>query len=98
MSKKYQQLVEKYAKEIASLKAAKAKADEAKKRCNAFEAESDDDYYYSEQLAHDWDLADREYTGQAAQLNDEIWVEYQDVPFAKARKQGIEKFWEIVNL
>jgi hypothetical protein len=102
MSKKYQDLVKKYEVEVAEVRQAKARLDEAKKKFKAFNYDDDDDdiqrYAHSEELDHEWQLANQEYQIVASKLTQDIEAEYWDVPFAKARKQGIEKFWELVGI
>lgn len=99
MSQKYQELVKKYQEQITSLKQAKARLDEAQAKFNAFKSDYDDiqSYSHSEELSHEWELANQEFQIQASELTRDVDAEYQDVPFAKARKQGIEKFWELAG-
>lgn len=98
MSHKYQELVKKYAAEIASLKRAKARLDEAQQKFNSFKpGDNIQDYSYSEELSDEWEQANQGYQIEASQLTHDIDAEYWDVPFAKARTQGIEKFWELAG-
>lgn len=100
MSKKYQALVKKYEAEIAEIKKAKSRLDQASASFNTFQVTSDEAIQWarSEELSHEWELANQEYQIVASQLTQDIEAEYWDVPFAKARKQGIEKFWELAGI
>ncbi len=99
MSHKYQELVKKYKAEIASLKQAKARLDEAQRKFNAFKPDDDfRSYTHSEELSREWELASQEYQIVASQLTHDIEAEYWDVPFAQARNQGIEKFWKLAGI
>lgn len=98
MSRKYQELVVKYQSEIACLKRAKARLDEAQAKFNSFKPNDNiQDYSYSEELSDEWTEANQAYQIEASRLTQDIEAEYWDVPFAKARKQGIEKFWELAG-
>lgn len=99
MSHKYQELVKKYEAEIASLKRAKTRLDEAQAKFNSFKPNDNiQDYSYSEELSNEWEEANQAYQIEASQMTQDIEAEYWDVPFAKARKQGIEKFWELAGI
>jgi len=100
MSHKYQELAEKYQAEIVSLKRAKARLDQAEESFNAFRVTSDDpiQWDHSEELSREWEKANRAYQIEVGQLAQDIEAEYNDVPFAKARKQGIEKFWKVADI
>lgn len=104
---KYNDLYEKYQQEIETLKQYKAWADEARAAIDAHDGKDVDwrddlavaDHQLTGQaLYQKWqDLADN-YQIAADKLSQDIDAEYHEVPFAKPRQQGIEKFWELTGL
>lgn len=99
--KKYQRLVEQYKKEIEEIRQLKAKANEARDKLNNYEnAQTFDTYDYEKaaKMAAKWESITAELHGKMELLTSEIEAEYHDVPFARPRKAGIEKFWELAGI
>lgn len=98
---KYRHLLDEYAEDIATIKVAQQKEEEARQRYNKWvESQTTDNYDYATEaeLAAKWDEEDLNVGILCSKLSQDIEVEYSDVPFAKPRKQGVEKFWELSGI
>ena len=101
--KKYEELQEKYAKEIARIKASWAQYQKARQEIKDLgEPEMNPpDFVHLAEIEAACEKADGIYQGWASELealHQDIEIEYWDVPFAKAREQGIKKFYELAGL
>lgn len=97
MAKKYQELTKKYSEEIARIKRLQAISDEAKKKVDEFKPSGGWDNYDHdafENLVNDWQDKQASLHMEYEKLSQDIEAEYWDVPFAKPRNQGIQKFFE----
>ena len=96
---KYNELLEEYKEEIAALKFLKLKLAVAEKALNGNEdMGSPMNEEEQQDLAEKCNDAQTNYWIECENLTIDIQAEYHDVPFAKSRNQGIEKFWELAGV
>lgn len=100
-TKKYETLVSLYAKEIAECKRLAAIVDTERDAANNAGKGIEDEYEAykaSEQAMQSYSFWSMEYQAACAALTQQIEDEYCEVPFAKARQQGIDKFFELAGI
>lgn len=98
---KYNELVEKYADDIARIKRLQAQEKEAREKLISFEASANWDNYDHAAFEELQEEAGQFVIGLSVELDkltQDIEAEYWDVPFAAPRKKGIEKFFEVAGL
>lgn len=107
MSKKYQDLTEQYSGDIEKIRSLKAAVQAALDKVNAHDKANidwSDDLAVSDHqedgqdLYRQWQELSDVLNIECEKLTQDIEAEYSEVPFAKSRRQGIEKFWELVGI
>ncbi len=100
--KKYQQLVQAYSEEISSIKNLQDQENTISQKLDeAWEVATDaGDGYDPEVVELEGQLSAvfQALQSETSALSHEIEIEYWEVPFAKPRKQGIGRFFEVAGI
>jgi len=102
---KYHKLVRAYAEEIEGIRQMYEELDaiskqihELMERICSYEGGSSEDLGAASKLASEYYPLYIEYSDALGKLHADVGCEYADAPFAKAREQGIKRFWELAGI
>lgn len=97
MQKEANALLEK-AKAIENQPVEYERSDDPQEDYERFLAAEADTFFAAQEVYQKWQELDDSIQVERERIAQDLQAEYYDVPFAKPRQQGIERFWELAGI